>query len=512
MKKLSTMFAFLFVTMAMFAFSSCSKEDGGENTSEVVPTPSNPISLRGVKFDVDTVDYPRLVGPGTEYAFYKIPKRPLTIHVLKMDLNNPYLKLETCLAGDVGECEECPTSMASRKNKPGHEVVGVTNGDFYFYHDTYGNGIPRSGQFHDNECITNPTGRASFVLDVNKKPHIDRVDFTGTLNVGSISKRLHTVNMLRLETESTETNENILSLYTNAFGPKTTDIAGGTKVVIRPKSGTFFFSANCTIPCIVDKVYSNSGTSEIPTGKALLHGQGSSSSFLSKLSVGDELSISLKTVLRSQPDLLKDFTELMGGSDNILLRNGEISPDVKGVETSLNPRTGIGFSKDSTKVYLMVIDGRSSNSNGVQMDEFGEIFKYFGAWNAVNMDGGGSSVMAVNGVTVNVPSDGHERAVGNSMLVVSTAPADDDIKMLSFDSRAFVLPVNYRFTPVIWGLNKYGVLKNSDLKGFKLTCTSSLGHIENDNVLVVAKKAGYGTLTATYNGVSATKNVRVYVP
>ena len=97
--------------------------------------------------------------------------------------------------------------------------------------------------------------------------------------------------------------------------------------------------------------------------------------------------------MRNNPGDLSDFKELMGGSDHILLRDGE---RYEGDE-SANPRTGIGFSKDSTKVYLVEVDGRQSISRGVTLFEFGDIFKGIGAWNAVNMDGGGSSVMIVNG-------------------------------------------------------------------------------------------------------------------
>ncbi|MCS2405544.1 hypothetical protein NXY31_13420 [Bacteroides salyersiae] len=71
-------------------------------------------------------------------------------------MKNPNVMLETCLGGDSAVATERPTSMALRKSTEGHSVFAATNGDFYFFIDPVEIGIPRSGQFTANECITNP--------------------------------------------------------------------------------------------------------------------------------------------------------------------------------------------------------------------------------------------------------------------------------------------------------------------------------------------------------------------
>jgi exopolysaccharide biosynthesis protein len=45
-----------------------------------------------------------------------------------------------------------------------------------------------------------------------------------------------------------------------------------------------------------------------------------------------------------------------------------------------------------------------------------------GARNALNLDGGGSSAMVVDGRLVNRPSDGAERAVSDAIVVSPAAP------------------------------------------------------------------------------------------
>jgi hypothetical protein len=61
---------------------------------------------------------------------------------------------------------------------------------------------------------------------------------------------------------------------------------------------------------------------------------------------------------------------------------------------SIHPRTGIGVSRDASYVYFVVIDGRRHASQGATTEEVGEWLLSFGAWDGINLDGGGSSTMA----------------------------------------------------------------------------------------------------------------------
>ena len=342
-------------------------------------------NLAGTVYDVDTLVFPHLVGPGVIFSKYNLPAMPLKVSVMEMDLLNPYIDFETCKGGDKGVAQENPLSMATRNHRPGHEVIGATNGDFYFYTNVVENGIPRSGQFKQDECITNPVGRACFVLDDNRRPYIDRVDFYGSITHKGENYRLHTVNMQRLEWENTQGNQ--INLYTNAYGPQTENCSGGVKALIHPKEGAFAWHANSSEVCVVDSVFSGEGVTAIPDGHAILWARGTCVDRLNAMASGDELSIHLKVDLRSQPGLLSNFKELMGGSNHIILRNGQIVD----AWDERHPRTCIGFNADSTKLYFVVIDGRSINSAGVTMAEAAGVFLGLGATQAVNLDGGGSS-------------------------------------------------------------------------------------------------------------------------
>jgi hypothetical protein len=114
-------------------------------------------------------------------------------------------------------------------------------------------------------------------------------------------------------------------------------------------------------------------------------------------------------------------TEIVSGRPQVLVA-GEV-PSSFSCSTHYcdpNPRTGFGFSRDRRTLFLVVVDGRSDVSVGVTTKGLGDIFASLGAWDATNLDGGGSSTMWLAGKgVVNVPSDGSERVVANHLAVQS---------------------------------------------------------------------------------------------
>ena len=69
-------------------------------------------------------------------------------------------------------------------------------------------------------------------------------------------------------------------------------------------------------------------------------------------------------------------------------------------------------------MLLAVVDGRQASSIGCTLDEFAELLVKFGAQEAINFDGGGSSEMVLGGQILNSPSDGTERKVGSALAVL----------------------------------------------------------------------------------------------
>ena len=66
-------------------------------------------------------------------------------------------------------------------------------------------------------------------------------------------------------------------------------------------------------------------------------------------------------------------------------------------------RTAIGQRKDGIVLFL-VIDGRGANgSNGISIADMISLFEKYGAYNAANLDGGGSSTLTINNNLINDP-------------------------------------------------------------------------------------------------------------
>lgn len=85
---------------------------------------------------------------------------------------------------------------------------------------------------------------------------------------------------------------------------------------------------------------------------------------------------------------------------------------------SYQPRTAIGYTADG-KIILFVCDGREMNGSwGYTLPELADLFKKLGAVWAVNLDGGGSSVMVGrDGRALNSPSDGSQRRVPTAVVI-----------------------------------------------------------------------------------------------
>lgn len=94
-----------------------------------------------------------------------------------------------------------------------------------------------------------------------------------------------------------------------------------------------------------------------------------------------------------------------------------------------HPRTAVGVRSDN-KLVMVVVEGRSENSYGVTLSQLCDILLEFNTITGIDMDGGGSSSMCINGVLVNHPSDGKERPVVNHILAGEMLPVTKDIPFI----------------------------------------------------------------------------------
>ena len=80
------------------------------------------------------------------------------------------------------------------------------------------------------------------------------------------------------------------------------------------------------------------------------------------------------------------------GGFHIALKNGNVT----GIVDTRHPRSVVGISRDGNLLYLAVFDGRQKDAAGVTTEEIGLWMAWLGAYDAINMDGGGSSALVLN--------------------------------------------------------------------------------------------------------------------
>lgn len=116
-----------------------------------------------------------------------------------------------------------------------------------------------------------------------------------------------------------------------------------------------------------------------------------------------------------KPVRLDADSQAVNGRQRLLRDGVSVVPPVNNSFFARNPRTFIG-SKRTGELVIGVIDGRRVTSVGTTLDETAAVAKSLGLWNSINLDGGGSSTMVVEGAVINTVAGSAERAVGDALV------------------------------------------------------------------------------------------------
>lgn len=137
----------------------------------------------------------------------------------------------------------------------------------------------------------------------------------------------------------------------------------------------------------------------------------------------DKIQRGQRAALKIQAPGWNGYTSALGGGprllDQGLVHVTALREDFRtDVRIGRGPRTAIGIDNQG-RYIIVVVDGRRPfYSIGLTLTELAFTMQKLGAVDALNLDGGGSTVLALRGTVVNRPSDGSERGVSNSLLVM----------------------------------------------------------------------------------------------
>lgn len=202
-------------------------------------------------------------------------------------------------------------------------------------------------------------------------------------------------------------------------------------------------------------------------------------------------------------------TSIGGGS--IILDKGETVKNLSMPVPGRHPRTAIGINKDRNKLIYCIVEGRTASYTGVTESELAAIMKTLGAYEALNLDGGGSSEMILKypglntSKMVNTPTDGRERPIYTGLGIFSTAPISDIASLEVTIPDYSLVGAKLKIDPM--SIDKNYNRKKVDPKDIQMEFNSEEFKLV-DNYLVPLKEGDF-KITFSYNDITTIKEIEV---
>ena len=295
--------------------------------------------------------------------------RPVRINIVEIDLKlADDFELKPALSSTSNNLKSRKTITTIAKNT--NSIVAV-NGT-YFKPQT---GVPLGTLMIDGKLYTGPVFDRVAMGIFDNGFDMERVQFDSVLEGSKSSIKVDNINQPRMLATH-------VIAYSNDWG-KTS-----------PASPKYGFQIAIKDNKVIGASYSSLS---IPEGGYVIVGP---AKLLKPLAFEKKVELKIGT----SPDW-KNVNHIISGGP-YLVKNSEVFVDMTaqklGSVGGKNPRTAIGYTKDN-EMIMVAVDGREGSSVGMTLMQLANFMKSLGCVNAMNLDGGGSTVMYVNGQVVNRP-------------------------------------------------------------------------------------------------------------
>ncbi len=350
--------------------------------------------------------------PGLSYTNVKVPSEPWSLHVLKIDRSQKDLTFYSSHAGKkvlgVGHLRDQAAAVPPEFGR----AIAAVNGDFYDRDNPTYAGDPRGLQIIHGELISAPDTVCVW-FDADGNPHLDEVKGDFSLKWPNGGKTPFGLNQRR--------RSRMTVLYTPTYGPSTRAAGGRELILEKDGDGPWLpLQAGQSYRARVREV-STTGNTQLAPDAMVLSFAPELLAGLPEVVPGAVLQISTATT----PDLKGVKMAIAGGP--AIIKDGKpfalknpppgVAPNY--AETSKyqrHPRSAVGWSP--THVYFVTVDGRQPGlSVGMKLAELAEFMAGLGCTEAMNLDGGKSAQLWMNGRLLNSAQVG-EDTVANALLVV----------------------------------------------------------------------------------------------
>lgn len=356
--------------------------DGAEK-----PAPQKPVlkpvpRTEGTTFDGDFVED---LAPGlTRHTYvYWDERGQVSVWLIEADRNRYALSLELGKGKVPGR--ETVSSLSDRKNAvaainatyfaPSGDIIGVAKIDGRIVGTTY---------YRRSAMGIYPDGSTVF----------GKISYDGTVKLGGAAWPIGGVDC--------ERGTDSLVIYNRAYGSTTGTNAYGQEYTV----------VNGRVMAI------RTSDSPIPENGIVVSVHGTAADAFAGVKVGAtaEIDENIERIWRDVPTVIGAGPRLVEDGRVHVTADEESFPS--DIRDGRAPRSAIGVTADGNYI-LAVVDGRQSHSVGLTLTAWAELLKKFGAYNAINLDGGGSSELVVGGEIQNEPSDGSERPVGSAVILTA---------------------------------------------------------------------------------------------
>lgn len=397
------------VSVTIAALAACARP-------AFAPVPATP-RLTFLPTDTVVVD---TVAPGIVHYRVRRPSGPYNIQVVTVPVR-PRYELVAARAFDSLRGRERVSDMVKRRQARGEVIRVALNADFFDLktganenNQVVDGDVWKANPVTDSPYDTFRNSHSQFAVDDAGRPYIDRFTYAGALRTSCGGRfALDGVNTLPRV-------PNALILFSHAYGdgPRRDSVHAPRELSLRASAAR---SAGLAGVSLTRNSGADTTGASIDSGRAVLAAYGTT---VARLDSVARCAAAITVTSDFQPHRGR-LTTVVGGWPRVVLdgRNaGAAADSVEGTfprfSAQRHPRSAIGFSRDSTTVFLVAVDGRQETSDGMSLVELGDFLVGIGVYQGLNFDGGGSTTLIINGALVNHPSDAAgERTVGNALLV-----------------------------------------------------------------------------------------------
>lgn len=452
------------------------------------------------------------VGPGAIHRKIIEPNVPWTLDVLELDMTHPdglahpYTEIHSAKPGTKSQT----LPVSSYAAEYGDKAIGAINGDFFDANGSI-NAQVSDGMMVKEENINpaDPVYWSAFSLNQNSKPAISTNRFGAWITNGTDTLKIHGVNR-------TSGSDEII-LYNRFYGSNPPSVSSGYSLLVKPSDTGDGWQVNADVSCQVWGVSPNPASFSLSDTKAVITATGSQAIRLETLADSGatvDIWIGLNGTLPKTTQLIGGFPRIVKNGQNHALEGYREEGGSATFATDYHPRTAVGFSADSTRVFFITVDGRQTSSRGMSLPELADFMISQGVAWGMNLDGGGSTEMLVRGKIENSPSDGRERPVVNALVAVSNLPPDEGLTHIQIrpDYHNLFYRETLSFTATGWTSNYFPADVASEVARFYSSDTTLLNHVSDNTFEVLGfDTAAYVFAEYTENGLTLNDTATIHM-